>query len=283
MSSRIITGISDVADEYDAFVFDQFGVLHDGTSLYQNVLAVLEGLHEKKKKILVLSNSGRSGQVNLDRILSFGIHKSWINGVITSGDVAKSRVLGTFWQKKAAKCYLLASPNEDPSELLKAVPGLHLVDRVSECDFVYLSGMATGLAATWERELLPELLFAGVPLVCSNPDMMAPSKDGLIVSTGTIAKAYQEAGGDVTFVGKPHGLVYEVLQEELQILGCDRALCIGDSYHHDVMGAHQADLDSLLVLTGIHGQLFAGDDIAETLASKLVENGIFPTLVSRTL
>ena len=39
-----LTSILDVADTYDAIVFDQFGVLHDGTSAYPNAIRALDAL-----------------------------------------------------------------------------------------------------------------------------------------------------------------------------------------------------------------------------------------------
>ena len=38
--------LSAIAGEFDGVLIDQFGVLHDGRSLYPGALEVLEGLHK---------------------------------------------------------------------------------------------------------------------------------------------------------------------------------------------------------------------------------------------
>ena len=40
--SAVVQGLLQVAEQYDGFVFDQFGVLHDGNALYPNVTNVLQ-------------------------------------------------------------------------------------------------------------------------------------------------------------------------------------------------------------------------------------------------
>ena len=73
------------------------------------------------------------------------------------------------------------------------------------------------------------------------------------------------------------------MQERLKACGCIRPLFVGDSYDHDVVGAHNAGFDTFLVLTGIHQALFDGVDIMPTAQSELFEGGVSPTWVSRTL
>jgi HAD superfamily hydrolase (TIGR01459 family) len=283
IDSQVVDGLLAVADRYDGFVFDQFGVLHDGNKLYSQVLPVLQKLVDAGKKILVLSNSGRSADYNLDRIVSLGINRHWIDAIITSGDTAKGHHLPQYVQKKGPKCYHISSPNEASGDLLSAVEGLKLVDDIDQCDFIYQSGMPEGLAENWQSDLLPRLVASQVPLLCSNPDFVALGGKALVTSPGTIARAYQDAGGPVELVGKPNPFIYEAVREQLDTLGCRKVMFIGDSYHHDVLGAHQAGFETFLVLTGVHHAMFKSDDILQTAQADLFTDGVAPSWISKTL
>jgi HAD superfamily hydrolase (TIGR01459 family) len=281
--TNVIDGILPIADRYDSFVFDQFGVLHDGKNLYANVMEVLQHLKSQNKQILMLTNSGRSAEANFSRLSDIGLPKGLIDTILTSGDTAKAHHLPHYVREKGTKCYPISSANETADSLTLAVKNLLVVDDIADCDFVYLSGMPEGLADTWQTELLPGLIAAGVPLLCSNPDFVAPGGSELLTSPGTIAKAYEDAGGAVERVGKPFPLIYEVVKQRLKKQDCAKTLFVGDSYHHDIQGAHNAGYDSFLVLTGVHESLFQAAEILPAFQAHLFQDGISPTWISRTL
>jgi HAD superfamily hydrolase (TIGR01459 family) len=283
VSSDCITpDLLSIASPYDAFVFDQFGVLHNGTELYPNVLEALRALKASGKNTLVLTNSGRSASENYQRLEAMGIEPALIDDVITSGDVAVQHVLPSYALRFGGNCYHVASEMADPKSV-GSVGRIRIVDNPCDCDFVYLSGIPAGAGNTWRQDLLPMLVTVGAPLLCSNPDNVAPGADGLSVSPGTIAKAYRDQGGAIEMVGKPYPLIYRSVRQRLAELNCKTPLFIGDSYHHDIVGAGRAGFDSLLVLTGIHRALFENGDVTDTLNRVLIENGIAPTWVSSTL
>lgn len=256
--SGLVPGLLAVAGDYDGFVFDQFGVLHNGTTLYANAVEVLGRLHEAGKPVWILSNSGRSAAANRQRLGALGIDGKLIEAVITSGDVARQRVLPRYVRDIGPNCFQLASAGE-PADLADGIAGLCQTSRLEDCDFVYLSGMAEGLDRTWRADLLSRLIVAGPPLLCANPDFAAPQAGGLATSPGTIAQAYREAGGRVELVGKPHPLIYEVAAARLREANCARALFVGDSYQHDIVGARRSGYDAFLVQTGVY-QADARDD-----------------------
>jgi HAD superfamily hydrolase (TIGR01459 family) len=282
-AANVITGLADIAGNYDSFVFDQFGILHDGKALYPGVPDILQELKTADKYILVLTNSGRSADENLARLADRGINISLLDGIVTSGDVARDKALPAWVTEFGRRCFHLGSPGENSARTLAGVPGIEIVDRISECDFVYLSAMSVGLAETWHSAYVPELLSAGVPLLCSNPDFQAPSGQELRTSPGALAKVYGDAGGKVELIGKPWPLIYQAVADRLVHAGRHKPLFIGDSYHHDICGARNVGHDALMVLTGIHQQSFAGRDIADTANHELIQDGIAPTWISRTL
>ena len=53
------TGLKSVADQYDLFFIDLWGVVHNGIELYRESIEVLENLSEIKKELVLLTNAPR--------------------------------------------------------------------------------------------------------------------------------------------------------------------------------------------------------------------------------
>jgi ribonucleotide monophosphatase NagD (HAD superfamily) len=107
-------------------------------------------------------------------------------------------------------------------------------------------------------------------MICANPDFTMFTAAGLAAGPGSIARLYEELGGAVTFVGKPHAPIYE---ECLSILGNpnpERVLAVGDSLHHDVGGGARMGMLTALVTSGVHREAFASG-ASETALVEIVE------------
>ena len=46
-----ITRLEEIYDNYDAFILDQWGVIHDGNKGYLNAIQCVEKLYSKKKNV----------------------------------------------------------------------------------------------------------------------------------------------------------------------------------------------------------------------------------------
>ena len=55
-------GLLEVASKYDAFVFDQWGVMHDGHTALYDAPQILQELASLGKKLVILSNSSKLAQ-----------------------------------------------------------------------------------------------------------------------------------------------------------------------------------------------------------------------------
>ena len=84
--TEIINNISEISQKYDAIVFDQWGVLHDGKLAYEGVIACLEGLKKNNTRLAVLSNSGKRSEPNEKRILEMGFSNLLFEFIMTSGE-----------------------------------------------------------------------------------------------------------------------------------------------------------------------------------------------------
>lgn len=77
---------------------------------------------------------------------------------------------------------------------------------------------------------------------------------------GKIAQQYQELGGACQYFGKPAVSSFEACLRELGFLeDRTRVVHVGDSLHHDIRGANEAGIPSILVTGGIHADELDAD------------------------
>jgi len=102
------------------------------------------------------------------------------------------------------------------------------------------------------REILASAAAKRIPCVCSNPDKKMLTPQGLRFGAGRIAEIYEECGGSVHWIGKPHRAIYDYSLKLFPNQDRSRILCIGDSVEHDMVGAKSVSLSALLVRSGIN-------------------------------
>ena len=73
---------------------------------------------------------------------------------------------------------------------------------------------------------------------------------------GTIADLYEHMGGKVVILGKPSQQIYEESCKKIENLNKSKIIAIGDSLDHDILGANNFKIDSVLISSGIHKDLF---------------------------
>ena len=59
-------GLKSIADQYDLFFIDLWGVVHNGINLYEDSVNVLQKLTDKKKEIVLLTNAPRPNNNVID-------------------------------------------------------------------------------------------------------------------------------------------------------------------------------------------------------------------------
>lgn len=250
----IETTLAALADRFETFLVDQFGVLLDGGGAYPGASAALAALTRQGKRVLVLSNSGKRAAANARRLAGMGFAPETYHGVMSSGEAAFGVLSGRIGADlpSGARVLLLARDGD-----LSAIAGLDLVttDAPQAADLVILAG-SRGEVVTLDqyRELLTDPAARRVPCLCTNPDMTMLTGQGPFFGAGRIAELYQTLGGTVDFVGKPHPLIYRVALERLGVTDPANVVCIGDSPAHDIRGGRAAGLATALVRTGIHAQ-----------------------------
>jgi HAD superfamily hydrolase (TIGR01459 family) len=256
---RHLSGLATVAAEYDGFIIDLWGVIHDGINPYPGALDCLQQL--QGRSILLLSNAPRRAHAAQKMLRRMGIEDGLYTGILTSGEavwVALRDRTDPWFARLGHRAFLLG-PERDRNVL--AGLGLEVAATPGAADFVVNTGPDDERDPTTLAPFLSTLsacLAARLPMICANPDLEVIRGGQRILCAGALAEYYASVGGDVRSIGKPNRPIYDMA---LQSLGMARrrVLAIGDSLRTDIAGAAAAGIDSAWILGGIHGEAVAGD------------------------
>jgi HAD superfamily hydrolase (TIGR01459 family) len=289
-SVPLIRGLSEIADDYDALLLDQWGVIHGGIEPYPGVLETLAALRAAAKPVAVLSNAPRRSRHAEGRLRQIGVPADAYQRLVTSGDSAHAALAARDDPAHAAlgRAYLFIGPGWDTG----LVEGLDYrrVDDVAAADFLLVVGLFDE-ADPIERY---EPLFAaaaarGLVMMCVNPDLVIHRQGGTTAPcAGWLARHYESAhGGRVIYHGKPDPAIFQRAAGLLGQADDARILVVGDSLATDIKGAAAAGYDSLFVTRGIYADELGIEPGAapepERLAEVCARHGQWPTAAIATL
>jgi len=256
---RHLTGFADLATEYDGFVIDLWGVIHDGVTPYAGAVNCLDRLRAMGKPAVLLSNAPRRAALAREGMRAMGIPDALTTRIVTSGEVTWRMLrdrADPFFTRLGQRVYFVAPPHE--RGLLEGLD-LKRMDAPAEAEFVLVAGPDPKLSnrelSAWE-DVLAACHAAKLPMVCANPDLEVIRDGSRLICAGAMAERYRELGGEARMIGKPDREVYA---PALGMLGATRVLAVGDALRTDIAGAKAAGIDSCWVLGGIHGEELAGD------------------------
>lgn len=249
--------LTDLAENYDAFLVDQHGVLLKGNAAYPGAAEALIELAARNKRTVLLSNSGKRSRPNLERLLRLGFDPQSFAAILSSGEAAYSVLADRIGAELRFGAKLLVLSRDGDLSCIDGL-ALEVTDDPDQAELILIAG-SRGEEVPLEHyeNLLAGPAGRGVPALCTNPDLIMLTDKGTAFGAGRIAERYAALGGRVEYIGKPHPLIYRVALEQLGGVDPLRVLCIGDSPDHDILGAKRAGLNSALVLTGVH----AGRDL----------------------
>lgn len=248
----MIQRLADIADRYDAFLCDVWGVIHNGREMFPAAAAALQAIRRQGKLVLLVSNVPKPrGPIpgQLDRLK---FPRDAYDGVVTSGDAIRTELA-----KRAPGPMYKIGPDSDRA----LWEGLGLsFSGLSAARFIGISGL-NDYRETPEAyaDVLVHAKARDLELLCANPDIVVRVGDDLVWCAGAIARDYEAIGGRVVMAGKPHAPIYELAYRELAALAgrpIDKAriLAIGDGLGTDITGANAQGLDGLFIASGMHGE-----------------------------
>lgn len=260
MSVPLIDGISAIADRYDHFILDIWGVLHNGVTLFPGTVECLEAMQAAGKRVVLLSNTPSLGFDITAQLEAMGVSRSLYHGIITAGDSTRAALTG----HSGKRCWF-ASRGEQFGRLVDGID-IQLSDCPDDAD-IFLN--ALGGMEGEEDPVYADLDRAaamGLPMICANPDLVVNVGDSLYYCAGTYAAYYEKIGGQVEYHGKPHAPVYERVYEILGRPDKSRICAVGDSFHTDIAGANGFGIDCVFNAEGIHQEELAALGVDGVLA-----------------
>ena len=262
-----ISGLGQIADDYDAILCDIWGVIHNGRIPFMEACEALERFRMDRGPVVLISNSPRPSVAIPEQFREVGVPGEFWDAVVTSGDATIDEL-----SRRAPGPVFKLGPDRDDG--IYDNLDMHFAD-LDDAAFISCTGLFEDEHETPDdyEDLLRQALDNGLPLVCANPDVKAKRGNKIIYCGGALAEKYEKMGGEVIYAGKPHEPIYRLSRAWLQevtgyVPTADRILTIGDNIFTDLRGAQNEDYDCLFIADGLYA------DTSEKLKALLTENGI---------
>lgn len=233
-----------LTSDYDLLMFDLDGVIYVGGEAIAGVAERIVRARESGRHVaFVTNNASRTPEKVAAHLVELGVQAEAAD-VVTSAQAA-SRLLaerfpgGVIWNLGGAGL----------THALEA-EGLTVVTSIEDEPVALVSGYGPDLR--WRDVMRAAAAIRdGLPWVASNTDWSFPTTYGLAPGHGVLVRTLAEFSGvEPVVAGKP---ARPLLDETIRRVGGERPLMVGDRLDTDIEGAHNAGIDSLLVLTGVSG------------------------------
>jgi HAD superfamily hydrolase (TIGR01459 family) len=275
--------LKQIIDKYDIFLLDIFGLIHDGVVLYSGAIEMLEQIKKQNKRSIFVSNAPRSSGETANRLAKFGITHDLYDTVFTPADsFLKKCTRGGFDGKK----YYAIGKEEDIAALDKFLKMSRVLNPI-EADIAIIFDAVKPADQT--QAILQEIKSKNLPMVCVNPDVIIKQTTTEGIKTffcaGWIGQEYEKLDGSVEYFGKPYSLIYEEVFQYIKSSDKSKIIALGDSCETDIKGANNANIDSLLVMTGIYSHMLdsSGNIDFEMLKKEQDLHNATPTYIIKNL
>lgn len=266
-----ITPFSVIKEKYDVIMFDLWGVLVEGSSLYQGVSELINQLM-LEKQVLFVSNSPRLRVDIAKKLQNFGINCD-AKQFFTSGQMTHELLSSN---NKAVIYYI---SNKNDTTLASA--DMNLTSDITKATLVLLAAhLDEGADLNMFDALFKNAISLGVPCICTNPDTIIPNQGRVIYCPGYFAEIYSSLGGKVVYIGKPGADIFIAARNSVDHANKKRVLMIGDTLEMDILGANRAGIDSALVMTGntkrVFGNLTENASQVKAIQAYCLKSNIIP-------
>ena len=253
---RELNHLSEIFNEYDTFVIDLWGVIHNGIKLNDKAIEAVDQLKKKSKKIVFLSNAPRPSTKVVDFLLKMKMNKKYLSNVMTSGEAAMHAIN----DNKYGKTFFHLGPPRDAAIYDKVKKNKSTIDK---CDFILCTGLfdEREIELDWYKKFLKD--HVSKKLICTNPDLTVHRGDKEEYCAGYIAKIFEDLGGKAIYYGKPYKEIYKMCFKENE-----KVLAIGDNLRTDIKGANNLNKDCLFISDGVHRDEFDNNSELEKLLDK---------------
>ena len=250
-------GLSSIADAYQLFYIDLWGVVHNGIKLHQEAINTLRQISRKNKDYVLLTNAPRPNSSVKNFLKNMGMEKEMIDHVFTSGEAALNYLKKNFLNSE----FFHVGPPRD-FDLFRDLEK-NKSSNIQDSEYI----LCTGLFDKYEKDLIfyKNLLEPHIKkkMICTNPDLIVDRGKVREFCAGSVAMVFEKMGGKVTYFGKPYPEVYNQSVDNKN----KKILSIGDNLNTDIKGANLLNYDSLIISNGIHKNEIDKNGIEKTAKS----------------
>lgn len=241
-----VASLADIADRFETFLLDAFGVLNIGDSAIPGTRDRIDALRAAGKRVAVVSNAASVPASELAgkyRRLGYDFP---VEDIITSRSAMAAGLAG--------RAHLHWGAMSLPDSRLDDLGDLRVTRLAADhAAYEVVEGFLLIGSGAWgedEQHLLEAALRRQPrPVLVANPDIVAPREYGFSIEPGSFAHRLADATGVVPdFYGKPFHNIYDLAFARLGVSDRSRVVMVGDSLHTDILGAHAAGIASALVV-----------------------------------
>ena len=241
--------------EIKALIIDMDGVLWHGENALPGLVEFFEAMNDKNVKyILATNNASQTPEQYVAKLARMGVMVKE-NHILTSG-MATALYLSEQYDPALTRIYVVGEqgakqPLIDCGFTLIGDDDLNSVESVvRQAADVVVCGKDETL--NWTKLATATLnIRAGATFFGTNADTTMPTERGFTHGNGAILAALQAATGvQPTIIGKPEPIMYRQALELLDVTP-EETVAIGDRLETDILGAVNAGVQSILVLSGV--------------------------------
>ena len=238
-------GMKEIASQYDGFIIDQWGVIHDGKTFYHGALETLVQLRDLGKPVVILTNSRKIAQRNIDRLTSMSVSRDMYTDLISSAELLRDLLVErpqAPWNELGKKVFIVAVKNDHA-----LIDGTSYVSvpEIEQADFVLLLSTTEDVPESAHEHWINVAVENKIPVFSSSSDPLTVSPRGVFSGLAGIRETIRKRGGMTINV-----IVYEQCHKFMLNIRKKRIFGIGDQFATDVVGAKNYGIDAALVLTG---------------------------------
>jgi HAD superfamily hydrolase (TIGR01450 family) len=235
--------VSGPLDGYDAVLLDVDGTVIRGAETVPEAPDVINELRQAGYAVqFVTNNASRTPDEIAEHLTALGVPTAAAD-IVTSGQAAGALLANRLPTDAAV---LIVGADALAAEV--RLVGLTPVTAASEDPVAVVQGHSPRTGWTQLAEACLAIR-GGAMWVACNVDRTLPTERGLLPGNGAMVAALQAATDrEPTVAGKP---ARPLLDTAMERAGAQRPLVVGDRLDTDIAGARAAELDSLLVLSGV--------------------------------
>ena len=236
------SGLRSIAENYDIFYIDLWGVIHNGINLHKNAIETLEEITKAKKQYVLLTNAPRPNRTVKSFLEKMGMNKEFREKVYSSGEAALNYLRKNSLEEK----FYHVGPPRDFDLFLDFKK--NKTNDIKESSYLLCTGLfeEQGEDLNYYKELFKDHI--NKKMICTNPDLIVDRGEKRELCAGSLALVFEKMGGEVIYFGKPFPEVYkQAINNEGK-----KALSIGDNLNTDIKGANLLNYNSLIISNGVH-------------------------------